>query len=190
MPKPSQLTTLDELLTKAEDYASCSMRNCGRVPPTLMALGRDGLICFVPESMGDERAKDNFALTSRLICVAHRASAAVMILEAWMAVAAANGSLDLTVPPSEAANRREVVMLNGESHFGGRQKFLPIIRTDAGGFFGFGEFDGPPVTSLRGRFTQFIPPKTPTREMEEYAHRVLTAMGVAAGALLRDPFAN
>ena len=81
-------------------------------------------------------------------------------------------------------------MLNCESRFGGKQKLLPIIRTDAGGFFGFGEFDLPSGISLAGRFTQFIPPKAPTREMEEYAKEVLTAFGITMGAIRRDPSAN
>ena len=48
-------------------------------------------------------------------------------------------ALDMTEPPSEAFDRREVVMLTGETAQHCKQMLLPIIRTDAGGFFGFGE---------------------------------------------------
>jgi len=48
-------------------------------------------------------------------------------------------TLDMTGPPSEAFDRREAVVLSGETVEHGRRMLLPIIRTDAGGFFGFGE---------------------------------------------------
>jgi hypothetical protein len=40
-------------------------------------------------------------------------------------------------PTSEAFDRREVEVLTGETAERGEQRLLPIIRTDAGGFFGF-----------------------------------------------------
>jgi hypothetical protein len=38
------------------------------------------------------------------------------------------------------------------------------IRTDAGGFFGFGEHDGPKLDNFEGRFAQLLPPKRPGAE--------------------------
>ena len=162
------------------------MRSGGKVPPTLLADTPGGPLFFVPSTLADERAKDNFANTARLICVAHAATAAVMILEAWMKTAAPDGTLDLTVPPSQSLHRREVVMLAGESRAGFKQKILPIIRTGAGGFFGFGEFDAPAATSFQGRFAQILPPKLPSPEMVAKARVVLAAMGVTAENLRRD----
>jgi hypothetical protein len=184
--KPQPPQALDDLLARAEDFALFSMRSGGKVPPALLADSPGGPIFFMPSSLADERAKDNFANTARLICVAHAATAAVMILEAWMKTAAPDGSLDLTVPPSESLHRREVVMLAGESRSGFKQKILPIIRTDAGGFFGFGDFEGPDATSFQGRFAQILPPKLPSSEMQTKARTLLAAMGVTAEALRRD----
>ncbi len=116
---------------------------------------------FHPSSLKDERAKDNFANIARLVCVAHAATVAVLVVEAWMKTASPDGTLDLTVPPSESLHRREVIMLTGESHAGCRQKILPIIRTGAGKFFGFGEFTTPPETTFSGRFAQILPSKVP-----------------------------
>lgn len=65
--------------------------------------------------MGDERAKDHFANSAALICIAHDASAVVVILEAWIKVAAPGDTLDLTERPSEALDRREVVVLSGKA---------------------------------------------------------------------------
>jgi hypothetical protein len=52
-------------------------------------------------------------------------------------------------------------MLTGESRTGTQQKILQILRTGAGGFFGFGEFAGPSGTGFQGRFAQILPPKPP-----------------------------
>ena len=158
--------------------------------PTLLAVGPGGPLFFVPSSLADERAKDNFANVARLICIAHAATAAVMILEAWMKLASPDGTLDLTVPPSQSLHRREIVMLTGEARAGFKQKILPIIRTGAGGFFGFGEFEGPEATSFSGRFAQILPPKPPTPENQAKARALLAAMGVNADALRRDWSAN
>ena len=182
--------SLDDLLSRAEDLALFSMRARGKVLPTLLAVGPDGPLVFVPSSLKDERAKDQFANLARLICIAHAATAAVMILEAWMKLASAEGKLDLTVPPSESLDRKEVVILTGESRSGCRQKLLPIIRTGAGGFFGFGEFEGPEATSFTGRFAQILPPKPPTPDNRAKARVLLAAMGVTTEALQRDWSAN
>jgi hypothetical protein len=153
--------SLGDLLARAEDLALFSMRARGKVLPTLLAVGTGGPICFIPSSLKDERAKDNFANIARLVCVAHAATVAVLVVEAWMKTASPDRTLDLTVPPSESLHRREVVMLTGESHAGCRQKILPIIRTGAGNFFGFREFTVPPETTFSGRFAQILPSKVP-----------------------------
>ncbi len=190
MSNPPPPQSLDDLLARAEDFANFSMRARGKVPPALLAVGPGGPLFFIPSTLADERAKDNFANTARLICIAHAATAAVMILEAWMKLAAPDGSLDLSVPPSESLLRREIVLLTGETRARVQQKILPIIRTGAGGFFGFGEFEGPAATSFQGRFAQILPPKPPSPEMQNKARTLLAAMGVSADALRRDWSAN
>lgn len=158
--------------------------------PTLLAVGAGGPICFIPSSLKDDAAKDNFASIVRLICAAHDATAAVMIIEAWMKTASPDGTLDLTVPPSQSLHRREVVVLTGESHPGCRRKFLPIIRTGAGEFFGFGEFVMPPETTFSGRCAQILPPKAPKMPEQKKAAAWLAVLGVSAEGLRRDWSAN
>ncbi len=53
------------------------MRATGKVLLALLAVGPDGPLFFVPATLADERAKDNFANTARLICIAHAATTAV-----------------------------------------------------------------------------------------------------------------
>ena len=182
MPK-----NLDDLLAQAEHYAEFSMRGIGRVPPTFLALCPARLMFYLPESMGDERAKDNFANTARLICIAHDATAAVMILESWMKVAAPGESLDPDERPSEALDRREVVLLAGEERGRKKQKFLPIIRSGNGNFFGFGESDLPEFDNFAGRFAELLPPREGSAELKATAKLLLKAMGITDASLQNDP---
>ena len=187
---PRQLKTLDDLLAQAEHYANYSMRNMGRVPPTLFLIGADGPVLFIPENMADDRAKDDFATTARLMCIAHAASACVMTLEAWAKFATPGEKLDLTEAPSEAFDRREVVVLMGESRDGQKQKFLPIIRSDNEKFFGFGESEVPSMDEVKGRFAQILPPKIPDAQLCEVAKAMLKVKGVKvaqAANILRLP---
>jgi len=175
---PRQLKTLDDLLAQAEHYANYSMRNIGRVPPTLFLIGADGPVIFIPENMADERAKDDFAATARLMCIAHAASACVMTLEAWAKFATPGEKLDMTEAPSEAFDRRELVVLMGESRDGQKQRFLPIIRSDNGKFFGFGESEVPAMDEMKGRFAQLLPTKVPDDGLREVAKAMLKLQGV------------
>jgi hypothetical protein len=178
-----QPAPLDDLFALAQGYAEFAMRNIGHVPPSLLADSPTGLIHFVPTNLKDERAKDNFANTARLICVGYEATAAVLVLEAWIKIAKPGEALDMSEPPSEAFDRQEVVVLTGETATDGEQKLLPIIRTDAGGFFGFGEDDGPQLDNFEGRFAQMLPPKRPTPEARDLARSMLAAMGISKDTL-------
>ena len=170
-------------MARAEGYANFAMRKIGHVPPALIADSPKGPLHFSPSSLADERAKNTFANTARLICMGYSVTAAVLVLEAWITVAKPGEKLDLTEPPSESIDRREAVVLTGEALGQQKQKFLPIIRTDAGGFFGFGESDGPNLDKLTGRFTQMLPPKKPPGEARKLAREMLVAMGVTEQAL-------
>ena len=179
---PPKLETLDDLLAQAEHYANYAMRNTGRLPPTLFLIGANGPLIFMPENLADEHAKDDFATMARLMCIAHAASVCVMALEAWAKFAKPGEKFDLTEPPSEAFDRREFVILVGESRGGWKQKFLPIIRTDAGGFFGFGESDVPAVDQMKGRFAQILPAKPPNDRTRLAAEAILKVKGVTPAA--------
>ncbi len=162
-PKPE---SLDDLLVNAEHYANFSMRNMGRMPPTLFLIGVNGPFMFIPDNLTDEHAKDDFATTARLMCIAHAATVAVMALEAWMKCAKPGEKLDMTEPPSEAFDRQEVIVLMGESRDAQKQKFLPIIRSGNGKFFGFGESNVPDgIDQMKGRFAQILPPKAVDEQM-------------------------
>jgi hypothetical protein len=73
-------------------------------------------------------------------------------------------------------------MLSGETAQHCKEKLLPIIRTDARGFFGFGEHNGPKFDNFTGRFAQLLPPKRPSAEGIELARAMLAAMGIGETA--------
>ena len=181
---------LDTLTAYAEGYAKFAMKNIGRVPPTMLAISPDGLLHFIPESLGDERAKNDFANVGRLICAAYGATSAVMILESWVTLAKPDAPLDPTTPPSEAFDRMEFVVVMGETAGRKTQRFLPIVRTDAGGFFGFGDSDLPQFDGIEGRFAGMLPPVEPPAETRAMAQAVLAAIGVTRDSLQAKPGNN
>jgi hypothetical protein len=184
---PSKLENLDDLLAQAQHYAEYSMRNMGRMPPTLFLIGPDGPLMFMPESLEDGAAKDDFATNARLMCIAHAATAVVMALEAWAKFATPGEKFDETEPPSEALDRREVIVLMGESTAGQKQKFLPIVRSGNGNFFGFGESDAPTMDEMKGRFAQLLPTKIPDAAMREMAKAMLKVKGVGRAMTASAP---
>ena len=176
--QPNQLETLDGLLAQAAHYADYCLRNSGRMPPTLFLIGADGPILFMPENLADDSDKDAFATTARLMCIAHAATACVMALEAWAKFAKPGEKFDMTERPSEAFNRREFVILMGEDRVGQKQKFLPIIRSDNGKFFTFGESEVPEMDKMTGRFAQILPAKVADEQTREVAKVMLKVKGV------------
>ena len=122
-------------------------------------------------------AKDAFASSARLVCLAHGATAIVLAMEAWAKYATPGEKLDLTERPSEAFDRREMVVLMGESYHGRKQKFLPIIRSGNGKFFGFGESEVPEIDTMSGRFAQILPAEIPDAAMRDLAKAMLQVKG-------------
>jgi hypothetical protein len=93
----------------------------------------------------------------------------------------------MTEAPSEAFDRQEVIGLMGESHAGQKQKFLPIIRSGNGKFFGFGESNTPSLDKIEGRFAQILPPKLPEAHIQEVAKAMLKVKGVKVARTTNAP---
>ncbi len=176
-PKPQ---TLDDLLASAECYAKNAFRKTGAMPPTLFLIGADGPQMMIPESLEDDAAKNDFATNARLMCIAHGATACVMALEAWAKFAKVDEIFDVNEPPSEAFDRREVVLLMGEDRTGQKQKFLPIVRSGNGKFFGFGEQSSLSPDETQGRFAQILPPRVPAESERLLAEAMLKVKGGTA----------
>ena len=178
MNKPTQLETLDDLLAQAGHYAEFCMRTSGKMAPTLFLIGTDGPIMVAATSLDGADEKDAFVTGARLLCIAQAATAVVVALEAWMSFGKPGESVDMTEPPSEAFDRQEVVILMGESKASQKQRFLPIIRSGNGKFFGFNETEMPEMDRIEGRFSQILSPNTPTDEHRLIAKAILELKGL------------
>ena len=110
-----------------------------------------------------------------------------MTLEAWAKFAKAGEKFDETEAPSEAFDRREFVVLMGESRDGQKQRFLPIIRSGNGKFFGFGESEVPEMDAMKGRFAQILPLKIPDDQMRDLAKVMLIVKGTAPATTGNTP---
>ena len=184
---PSNPQNLDDLMVMAEDFAGFSLRAGRQIPPTLLAVTKKGPLFFTPASLQDDRSKDDFADTARLICIAYQVPAAVMILESWMKMAAEGEKLDPDERPSEAMDRHEVVMVMGEAPGTTQRKVFKIIRTDAGGFFGLTEWEGLPMDQFQGRSVGLLSPKPLTPEVIEVAQVMLAMKGLNEQKLRGSP---
>ena len=177
MKMPAQPKTLDDLMMAASDYAEFCLRNSGRMASTLFLIGIEGPMMFLPPPLDGEEEKGNFANAARLMCLAYNASASVIAMEAWLKTAKPGEQLDMTVPPSEAEDRQEIVALLGEERGGHRHQFLKIVRSDNGKFFGFTDADLPETDRVAGRFAQILPPTAPDNVMQTLAKAIMAKSG-------------
>ena len=143
---------MDNLLAYAEGYAQFSMRDLGRVPPWLLAISPNGSFQFIPASLKDVRAKDTFANTARLICLAYGVTAAVIVLEAWMKTAKPGETLDTTEPPSEAFDRQEVVVITGKQSVSRSKSCFRLSGPMLVGSLGLATTTAPSSTTTRAGF--------------------------------------
>ena len=177
-PDPKSREDLETLIDQSRHYAKHMLQTTGSVPPTLMALTPEGLMMFVPSELEDTDAKDKFANTGRLLAVGYKASAVVMILESWATFPKRPGLPLPEGPPSQSPDRKEVVVLMGETRDTRAQQFLFIQRNSSKNFTGFGTSLLPQFDQLEGRFAQMMPPKVPNDNDALMARTLLTAMGV------------
>ena len=177
-PPPTGIPrTLGDLMATAEYMADHSLRKDGKFHPTLLLLGNQGPLILHPDNLNDDQAKDVFLTTARLLCIAQAATSVVMALEAWAKFPKPGEPFNPQEMPSESMERKEVVILVGESRGQAMQKCLPIVRTDTGGYFGFGEDPLPKGVSVGGRFAQLLPPLPPTAKQQHRALASLKQMG-------------
>lgn len=174
----------------AERLAGRAMQTLGFVPATMIASSANGVVFLSPDHQADDSAKDKFAWIAHLVCIAHAATAAVLVLESWIAPVPLNATENSFVPPSESPDRREVVVLAGESCSGYKQTILPIVRTSKGRFQEFGERESLQSEYAAGRFAGILPATSPTRAEQDRASLVLAGMGISVSGLNRQPYTN
>ena len=170
---------LDNLMGHAEHFAEFNLHYRGQLTRTLFLFGPKGIAAFAPLNRAEDSAKDAFAADARLLCIAHGATAAVMVMEAWVTLAEPGVPLDPNQRPSLSPHRHEVVALVGEAAGIQPVKFLPILRDAAGNFTAFGETRSLQCDQIQGRYAQLLPPQLPTPEQQARAQAQLQARGIA-----------
>ena len=88
--------------------------------------------------------------------------------------------MDTSEAPSEAIDRQEHVVLMGESREGNRQRFLPIIRSGNGKFFGLGD-PHEPSADTQGRCAGILPPEEPDAATRQLAKVMLQVKRAGLG---------
>jgi len=167
-------------MRKATLFAIMTMRDHGEIEPTLFMKGAAGNGRFTVPHLPDEEAKDEFAKLAHLACVAHGADAVVFVSEAWMSKMIQDGELDLSVPPSQAPDRREAVVLMGQICGRYVQKPLLIERNRAGEYQGLVPGEVVEGDAAIGRFAHFLPSEKPDETTRELATEMLRQMSIVA----------
>jgi hypothetical protein len=181
---------LEPLAAQAADYAMHMMRTTGSVPPTVIADTDEGYVFCMPTALTDDAAKDRFAEVARLFAVAHEANALVMIAEAWARLPDASGHLDTETPPSQAMDRKEVVVLMLEDHSRNATRMLHILRDGGGVFTGFGDPGPMHFGESVGRFAGLMPRNKPSNREAAQAKATLLSLGMSIVNRGFDPTMN
>jgi hypothetical protein len=170
----------EALLDLALEHARGSMKEKGRLAPTLIARTPRGLLAFVAGSVDTDEDKDRFANQARLILVGHRATGCVLIMEVWAAMAR-DGKLAKGAP-SKHPERTEAVCIAVETPEQKMWQLLPIRRDAASRFIEFALSLVPEGAEMTGRFSELLPPNAPSAESARVALVLAEAAGVRAVA--------
>lgn len=176
---------LSDVFKEARNFADYSLRHMGQLRPTFFVHGEHPIVTpskeagrfiqmhVIESDMASPAQKDKVALMAKLLNAANGATACCLMVEAWMS----NTPGEL---PSEAPDRKEYVVLLGESHTEGRQsQILPIVRSDNQKFWGIGEHSIElEPRSIEGRFANLLPPIVLEQADREFAHMALLNLGM------------
>ena len=169
---------LEPLASQAKHYALHMMRTTGSVPPTVIADTDEGYIFCMPSELTGEASKDRFAEVTRLFAIAQHARSLVMVVEAWARLPDANGHLHTDTPPSQAPDRKEVVVLMLEDHSRNATVMLPIVRDEVGAFTAFGDPGPMHFGESVGRFSGLMPRNKPSVREAAQAKATLLSLGM------------
>jgi len=97
---------LNPLMGEATYYAESQMRTFGALRPKFIATTPSGPFFMSPSSLDDDKARRAFASLIQLMCVAHAATAGVLVLRVWTLMThlgryCTSGSVRRSLPLSE-----------------------------------------------------------------------------------------
>lgn len=132
-----------------------------------------GVVIIIPSSMADDDAKDQMAMTLRMIAVAGAAAASVWCFDTWMAVGkGADEAMKQGLRPSEYSGRIEAMCCAVERR--GRPALLEYHsykRLDDG--VAFGDSERAEGAKMSGRFAGLIPQHDPPPDVVKTIRAVL-----------------
>ncbi len=171
---------LDSLLDLAQEHAEDAMREDGALTPALFVASPEGLFLLGSGPWEDPQQKHDFVANARLLCVAHAATAVVVLAyETWWDEAGPGERLLPDVPPSESPRRKEFIVLSGEAVGGFHKRRLRLIlRDQSGRFSGLGTAIVPPPNPPEGPLARLLPEAPPTPQVRAFASSLLKARGV------------
>ena len=181
---------LEPLASQAKHYALHMMRNTGSVPPTVIADTDEGFVFCMPTELTDDASKDRFAEVTRLFAIAQHARSLVMVVEAWARQPDASGHLETDTPPSQASDRKEIVVLMLEDHTRNATVMLPIVRDEVGAFTAFGDPGPMQFGESVGRFSGLMPRNKPSVREASQAKATLLGLGMSIVNRSFDPTMN
>jgi len=132
----------------------------------------------MPSELADAEAKDRYAEMAKLLAVAYRARALVMIVESWVRLPDATGHIDPNIRPSQAADRKEMVALLLEDGSVSATILIPILRDSTGVFADLGLSAPTNFGNSEGRFSKLMPRHKPSSDECAKAKRTLLVMGM------------
>lgn len=146
-------------MSQAANASRVHMQKDGFVAPLFIAQSADVRL-LLPL---DEYPAHQIPRAIQLWSVANRATVGLHISEAWVATPTPEERNDITFRPSLSAQRREVLLLNGEARGGVKKlQFLPILRNPNGTFMDFGPVILMPPQLVSGFYSGMLPVSTPT----------------------------
>jgi hypothetical protein len=181
-----ELKTLDDLLPLAQDFVEHCARQKDAVPAALFLTGPQGAFLSPPGQFADLGEKLGYDQTARLMCVAHAASACVLILAVSGPKEDDSEPADPAPPAEDVMEHEEFVLLMGEDRSGSKQVYLPVIRSDNGRFFGFGESREGTILPGENHFGPLLAPLLPDELDCQRAQAILRANDAELVKLVTD----
>jgi hypothetical protein len=162
---------LEDLLKRGHEYALNELRRWHRISPAFLYCSDGKVSMAVSPEFESERAKQHFFNSARLISIAERATAGLIVCSCWLKTPGPGESLNSNEAIEQALDRREYVLLAGEARSVSKQILFPVIRYDNGHFHGLGEAEVP--THLAGKFNGLVPQQEPDPAAQEIARALL-----------------
>lgn len=152
------------------------------MPRLFWVVLRNGKLLPIPIRVNEDDPCGEFCAIGRSLCIGLSATACAMATELWLANIRPSDRLhsreEMLGWSAEPIERIEHVLLFAEESGGKKARLLPIVRTDADDFFGFGETIVLDLQKARGEVPAIFPRSAPSKAERELARKLVIATGL------------